>query len=84
MVDFILFPSSYYGVNYVDEDLQSEYDAVVATGLYETAFFSYDQWICEEKFISEADGGGIFEFYKQNTSFNVKNTFSNKLKMNYV
>jgi len=51
MVDFILFPSSYYGVNYVDEDLQSEYDAVVATGLYETAFFSYDQWICEEKFI---------------------------------
>lgn len=31
----ILFPSSYFKVNKVDEDLQKEYDAVKNTGLYD-------------------------------------------------
>lgn len=37
MVDLILFPSSFFSVNKVDEDLQAEYDAVVSTGLFEIA-----------------------------------------------
>ena len=35
MIDLILFPSSYFSVKKVDEDLQGEYDAVLATGLYD-------------------------------------------------
>ena len=35
MVDLILFPSSYFNASKVDEDLQAEYDAVKATGLFE-------------------------------------------------
>ena len=35
MVDLILFPSSYFNVSKVDEDLQAEYDAVKATGLFD-------------------------------------------------
>lgn len=51
MVDLILFPSSFFSVNKVDEDLQAEYDAVVSTGLFEIALFSYDKWFNEGKFI---------------------------------
>lgn len=35
MVKTILFPSSYFGIRKVDEDLQAEYDAVQRTGLSE-------------------------------------------------
>ena len=34
MVDLVLFPSSYFSTSKVDEDLQAEYDAVKATGLF--------------------------------------------------
>ncbi len=36
MVDVILFPSCFFSTKKVDEDLQREYDAVSATGLYDT------------------------------------------------
>lgn len=39
MLEVVLFPSSYFRVNKVDEDLQAEYEAVVETGLYEVALF---------------------------------------------
>lgn len=51
MIDLILFPSSYFSINKVDEDLQSEYDAVIETGLFNIVLFGYDQWVNEEKLI---------------------------------
>lgn len=47
MIDLILFPSSYFSVKKVDEDLQGEYDAVMATGLYDVVLFGYDKWVNE-------------------------------------
>ena len=47
MVDLILFPSSFFRITKVDEDLQQEYDAVMATGLFDVALFSYDKWFNE-------------------------------------
>ena len=35
MVDLILFPSSFFSITKVDEDLQKEYDAASATGLFD-------------------------------------------------
>lgn len=40
----ILFPSDYFNKKAVDEDLKKEYDAVLATGLYDVILFSYDDW----------------------------------------
>ena len=51
MVDLILFPSSYFQITKVDEDLQKEYDAVMATGLYDVALFGYDKWFNEDKLV---------------------------------
>lgn len=51
MVDLILFPSSYFSIKKVDEDLQSEYDAVIKTGLFDVVLFGYDKWVNEEKLI---------------------------------
>lgn len=51
MVDMILFPSSFFDITKVDEDLQKEYDAVLATGLFEVALFGYNQWFHEDKLI---------------------------------
>lgn len=51
MVDLILFPSSFFSTKKVDEDLQSEYDAVNSTGLYDTIFFGYDKWFDEDKLV---------------------------------
>ena len=48
MIDLILFPSSYFSIRKVDEDLQSEYNAVMATGLFEVVLFGYDKWVNEE------------------------------------
>lgn len=42
MVKTILFPSSYFSIRNVDEDLKAEYDAAVDTGLFEIILFSYD------------------------------------------
>ncbi len=47
MVDMILFPSSYFGITKVDEDLQAEYEAAKATGLYNSILFGYDAWFNE-------------------------------------
>lgn len=47
MVDLVLFPSSYFSIKKVDEDLQSEYEAVKATGLFDIVLFGYDKWITE-------------------------------------
>ena len=49
MLDIILFPSSYFSEAKVDEDLQEEYDAVISTGLFDVAIFSYDKWFNDEK-----------------------------------
>lgn len=49
MVDLILFPSSFFRITKVDEDLQQEYDAVMATGLFDVALFGYDKWFDEGK-----------------------------------
>ena len=43
----ILFPSSFYSINKVDEDLQAEYNAAADTGLFDVMFFSYDKWFNE-------------------------------------
>ena len=51
MVDMILFPSSFFHITKVDEDLQREYDAVMTTGLFEVALFGYDQWFSDGKLI---------------------------------
>lgn len=51
MVDMILFPSSFFNLNKVDEDLQEEYDAVVATGLFDITIFGYDKWFSDEKLV---------------------------------
>lgn len=50
-VKMILFPSSYFDINKVDEDLQKEYDAVLQTGLFDVSFFSYDKWFNENKLV---------------------------------
>ena len=47
MVDLILFPSSFFSIKKVDEDLQYEYDAVKATGLFDIVLFGYDKWMNE-------------------------------------
>lgn len=51
VVDLILFPSSFFSLSKVDEDLQQEYEAVVATGLFEVALFGYDKWFDEDKLV---------------------------------
>lgn len=51
MVDLILFPSSYFSVSKVDEDLQAEYDAVKATGLFDVVLFGYDKWFEEDQLV---------------------------------
>ena len=51
MVDLILFPSSYFNASKVDEDLQAEYDAVKATGLFDVVLFGYDKWFEEDQLV---------------------------------
>ena len=50
-VDMVLFPSDYFDIKKVDEDLQKEYEAVLETGLFQVAFFGYDQWFNEGKLV---------------------------------
>ncbi len=49
MINLILYPSSYFDVNKVDEDLKTEYEAAKETGLFETVLFGYDRFIQEGK-----------------------------------
>lgn len=48
MVSTILFPSSYFGIDQVDEDMKQEYDAVIAGGYFRTILFGYDAWFNDE------------------------------------
>lgn len=50
-VDMVLFPSDYFDIKKVDEDLQKEYEAVLETGLFQVTFFGYDQWFNEGKLV---------------------------------
>lgn len=47
----ILFPSSYFSIKEVDEDLKKEYEAVKETGLFDVILFGYDQWFNEGKLV---------------------------------
>lgn len=51
MIDTILFPSSVFNTSQVDEDLKSEYEAVVSTGLFEIILFGYQEWFHDEKIV---------------------------------
>lgn len=39
MVKTILFPSSYFSIRNVDEDLKAEYDSAIETGLFDIVLF---------------------------------------------
>ncbi len=47
MVKTVVFPSSFFDIRKVDEDLQEEYDAVLETGLFHVVVFGYDKWFNE-------------------------------------
>lgn len=51
MIDLILFPSSYFSIKKVDEDLQGEYEAAKSTGLYDTILFGYDMYVNEGRLV---------------------------------
>ncbi len=51
MIDLVLFPSSFFSVNKVDEDLRQEYNAVKKTGFFDTVNFGYDAWFQEGKLL---------------------------------
>lgn len=51
MINLILFPSSYFSINRIDEELENELNAVRETGLFDTVLFGYDKWIDEGKLI---------------------------------
>lgn len=51
MINTILYPSSYFSIKNVDEDLQKEYNAVKDTGLFDIVLFSYDKWFNEGKLV---------------------------------
>ena len=47
----ILFPSSFFSLKKVDEDLQEEYDAAKDTGLFNIVFFDYEKWFDEGRLV---------------------------------
>lgn len=47
MTNLIIFPSSYYSTQKVDEDLAKEYNAARETKLFDTIFFNYDKWFSQ-------------------------------------
>lgn len=51
MVNTVLFPSNFFDVRKVDEDLQAEYDAVRNTGLFDVILFGYEKWFHQEKLV---------------------------------
>lgn len=51
MVDLVIFPSSYFNKNKVDESLIPEYNSAISTGLFDTVIFCYDKLIDENKLI---------------------------------
>ena len=51
MIKTILFPSSIINKNVVDESLKSEYEAAVATGLFDVAIFGNAEWFDNDKLV---------------------------------
>lgn len=51
MAILIIYPSSYYDLYKVDEDLSEEYEAEISTGLFDTIFFGYSQWFDEGRLV---------------------------------
>lgn len=51
MVNTIVFPSSFFDIHKVDEDLQEEYDAAMETGLFDVIIFGYEKWFDEGKLV---------------------------------
>ena len=49
MVDTLLFPSDYYDMSKVDQDLKMEFDAANSCDLFQIIIFGYDKWFQEEK-----------------------------------
>ena len=44
MVSILLFPSSFYDLHKVDEDMEKEFNSALDTGLFRVVLFSYDDW----------------------------------------
>lgn len=51
VVDLIIFPSSYFSKNQVDEDLQAEYKGALDTGLFDIIIFGYESWFVNHRLI---------------------------------
>lgn len=51
MINLLLFPSSYFNKNEVDENLKAEYDAAKSTNLFEIVLFNNAKWFNENKLI---------------------------------
>lgn len=51
MTNLILFPSSFFNKNKVDEELQAEYNAAIATGKFDVVLFEYGKWFNDEKVV---------------------------------
>lgn len=51
MVNIILFPSSYFDIKKVDEDLIQEYEGVCETELFDTIIFGYEKWFNDNKLV---------------------------------
>lgn len=49
VVDLIIFPSSYFSKNQVDEDLQAEYKGAMDTGLFDIIIFGYESWFVNHR-----------------------------------
>lgn len=65
MVTTILFPSSYYGIDKVDEDMKQEYGAVLVDGHFRVILFGYDAWFSEGKLrLSEKPDENITAIYR--------------------
>ncbi len=45
----LLFPSSFFDRNQVDEDLKTEYDAALQTKEFDILLFDYDAWFNNRK-----------------------------------
>ena len=49
MLNTILFPSSIFNTMQVDEDMKTEYDAALSTGLFKIILFGYEDWFHKDK-----------------------------------
>ena len=65
MFSTILFPSSFFDVSKVDEDMALEYDAVCAGGNFRVILFGYDSWFNEGRLrLSTRPGKDIYALYR--------------------